>query len=49
MGFLVSLISSVSFLEDGITGFMFFTTAGIIYWLLIELFATKVIKAGTEE
>jgi len=45
IGFLVSLISSISFLEDGISGFLFFTVAGIIYGLLIELFATKVFKA----
>ena len=48
IGFLVSLISSISFLEDGITGFLFFTTAGIIDGLLIELIATKVFKAGIE-
>jgi hypothetical protein len=48
IGFLVSLISSISFLEDGITGFLFFTIAGIIYGLLIELFATKVFKAKME-
>lgn len=48
IGFLVSLISSISFLEDGITGFLLFTTAGIIYGLLIELFATKVFKANIE-
>jgi hypothetical protein len=44
IGFLVSLISSISFLENGISGFLFFTIAGIIYGLLIELFATKVFK-----
>ena len=48
IGFLVSLISSISFLENGITGFLFFTIAGIIYGLLIELFATKVFKAKLE-
>jgi hypothetical protein len=48
IGFLVSLTSSIPFLEDGITGFMFFTAAGIIYGLLIEFFATKVLKAGIE-
>jgi hypothetical protein len=47
IGVLVSLITSISFLEDGITGFLFFTTAGIIYGILIELFATKVFKAKT--
>ena len=48
IGFLVSLISSISFLENGITGFLFFTIAGIIYGLLIELFAIKVFKAKLE-
>lgn len=48
IGFLVSLISSISFLEEGITGFLFFTTAGIIYGFFIELFANKVFKAGME-
>jgi len=48
IGLLVSLITSIPFLEDGVTGFLFFTIAGIIYGILIELFATKVfkIKAG---
>jgi hypothetical protein len=45
MGFLVSVITSIPFLADGITGFLFFTTAGIIYGILIEFFATKVFKA----
>jgi hypothetical protein len=45
IGLLVSLITSIPFLEDGITGFLFFTTAGIIYGILIELFATRVFKA----
>jgi len=48
IGFLVSLISSISFLEDGITGFLLFTIAGIFYGLLIELFATKIFKAKSE-
>jgi len=45
IGFLVSLITSISFLENGITGFLFFTGAGIIYGFLIEIFATKIFKA----
>lgn len=45
IGFLVSLINSISFLENSINGFLFFTLAGIIYGLLIELFASKVFKA----
>ncbi len=45
IGFLVSLINSISFLENSTMGFLFFTVAGIIYGLLIELFATKIFKA----
>jgi len=45
IGLLVSLITSLPFLEGNVKGFMFFTIAGIIYGLLIELFATKVFKA----
>jgi hypothetical protein len=45
IGLLVSLITSIPFLEGGYIGFLFFTTAGIIYGILIELFATKVFKA----
>jgi len=48
IGLLVSLINSISFLENSLTGFLFFTVAGIIYGLLIELFATRVFKAGQE-
>lgn len=48
IGLLVSLISSISFLEDGVIGFIFFNTAGIVYGLLIEVFATKVFKARPE-
>jgi len=44
MGLFVSFITSVSFLEDNVAGFMFFTVAGIVYGLLIELFAVKVFK-----
>jgi len=44
IGLLVSLITSIPFLEGNVKGFMFFTIAGIIYGLLIELFATKVFK-----
>jgi hypothetical protein len=49
IGFLVSFINSVSSLENNLKGFLFFTAAGIIYGLLIELFATKVFKAGMIE
>jgi hypothetical protein len=44
LGLLVSLINSLSFLEYGIRGFLFFTVAGMIYGLLIEIFATRVFK-----
>jgi hypothetical protein len=45
IGLLVSLITSIPFLEGGVIGFLLFTTAGIIYGILIELVATKVFKA----
>jgi hypothetical protein len=45
IGFFVSLITSMPFLEENIKGFIFFTVAGIIYGILIELFATKVFGA----
>jgi hypothetical protein len=45
IGLFVSLITSIPFLEGNLKGFMFFTIAGIIYGILIELFATKVFKA----
>jgi len=45
IGLLVSLITSIPFLEGGVIGFLLFTTAVIIYGILIELVATKVFKA----
>lgn len=44
MGFLVSCINSIAFLQYGLKGFLFFTIAGMIYGLLIEWFATRVFK-----
>lgn len=48
IGLLVTLITSIPFLEGGTAGFFLFTFAGIIYGILIELFATKVFKSGVE-
>ena len=45
IGLFVSLMTSIPFLDGNVKGFMFFTIAGIIYGLLIELFAVKVFKA----
>lgn len=45
IGLFVSLITSIPFLAGNIKGFVFFTVAGIVYGLLIELFATKFFKA----
>ena len=45
IGILVTLITSISFLNGSIKGFLFFTVAGMIYGILIELFAVKVFKA----
>jgi len=44
IGFLISLISSLQFLEESIIGFVLFSVAGIIYGLLIEWAATKLFK-----
>ena len=49
IGFLVSFVISISFLENNLKGFLFFTVAGIVYGLLIELFATKVFRAGMDQ
>jgi len=49
IGFLISLINSLQFLENGIKGFLMFTMAGVIYGFLIELFATKVVKTNSEK
>ncbi len=46
IGLLVSLISSIGFTGPGLTGFILFTAAGIIYGFLIELFATRIFRAG---
>src|SRR4030042_111073 len=42
IGFLVTLSSSVGILFTSMQGFIMYTVAGILYGLLIELFATKV-------
>lgn len=46
MGFLVSLMTSIEFIGQDMSGFIFFTVAGIIYGILIELFATKVFRSA---
>ena len=46
MGLIVTLSMSIGILLDSMAGFLMFTIAGIIYGFLIELFATKVFKAG---
>ena len=48
IGLFVSLITSIPFLEGNMNGFLFFTIAGIIYGILIEMFAVKVFKAKIE-
>ena len=45
IGFLVTLSSSIGILFTNVEGFLMYTAAGIVYGLLIELFATKVFKA----
>lgn len=44
LGLLVSLITSIQFLESGTSGFLLFTLAGIIYGVLIEIFSTKIFR-----
>jgi hypothetical protein len=45
IGGLVSLISSLSFLDNAPANFIAFTMAGMTFGLLIELLATKAFKA----
>jgi len=45
IGLIVTLSASVVILPQNIKGFVMYTFAGIVYGLLIELFATKVFKA----
>jgi len=45
IGLIVTLSTSVVILPQNIKGFILYTLAGIVYGLLIELFATKVFKA----
>ena len=44
IGLLVTLSSSVGILFTNMQGFIMYTVAGIVYGMLIELFATKVFK-----
>ncbi|MBW2030194.1 MAG: hypothetical protein JRJ03_12070 [Deltaproteobacteria bacterium] len=46
MGLIVTFSMSVGILSQSITGFVRFTVAGIIFGFLIDLFATKVFRAG---
>ncbi len=45
IGTLVTLSSSIVMLPDNMSGFLMYTIAGLVYGLLIEVFATKVFKA----
>ncbi len=45
IGLIVTLSSSLVMLPDNMSGFWMYTIAGLVYGLLIELFATKVFKA----
>ncbi len=45
IGFLVTFSSSIGIIFNNIQGFAMYTAAGIVYGVLIELFATKVFKA----
>jgi len=46
IGLIVTLSLSIGILLDSVAGFLMFTVAGLVYGFLIELFATKVFKAG---
>ncbi len=47
IGLIVTLSTSIVMLPDNnMPGFLMYTVAGMIYGFLIELFATKVFKAG---
>lgn len=45
LGFIVTLSTSIGLLPQSLIGFAIYTSAGIIYGTLIEIFATKVFKA----
>ena len=45
IGFLVTFSLSVGIIFTSLQGFAMYTVAGIIYGVMIELFATKVLKA----
>jgi len=45
IGLLVTLSSSIGIAFTSVQGFLMYTAAGIMYGLLIELFATKVFRA----
>jgi hypothetical protein len=48
IGFLVTLSYSVGMIfENNVNGFIIYTTAGIIFGLLIEIFVTKICKAAS--
>jgi hypothetical protein len=46
IGLIVTLSTSIVMIPDSLPGFCLYTVAGMIYGFLIELFATKVFKAG---
>ena len=46
IGLIVTLSSSIAIIPQNINGFLMYTIAGLIYGLLIELFATKIFKAA---
>ena len=48
LGLILSLSVSIGFLADNILGFFLFTTAGVIYGIMIEWLSTNVFKAPME-
>ncbi|HBD96120.1 MAG TPA: hypothetical protein DC057_18255 [Spirochaetia bacterium] len=48
LGLVVTLSTSIGLLAQNIIGFIIYTSAGIIYGILIEIFSTKIFKAKME-
>jgi len=48
LGLVVTLSTSMGLLAQNIIGFIIYTSAGIIYGILIEIFSTKIFKAKME-
>ncbi|MBL7113503.1 MAG: hypothetical protein ISS19_16315 [Bacteroidales bacterium] len=45
LGFIISITVSIGFIGSNNLGFVLYTTAGILYGVMIELLSTKIFKA----